>query len=47
MKSLILGYAGENGVVGNGEDKKEKPHVTYGEWCRKPNSTQEVVQLDN
>ena len=47
MKSLIPSFAGENGIVGNGEDKKEKPPVVYWEWCRKPNSTQEVVQMDN
>ncbi|MFR5452568.1 MAG: hypothetical protein ACLTIG_15190 [Roseburia hominis] len=29
MKSLIPSYAGENGIVGNGEDKKEKPPVVY------------------
>ena len=29
MKSLIPSFAGENGIVGNGEDKKEKPPVIY------------------
>lgn len=37
----------EKGLVGNGEGKKEKLLVIYCEWCRKPNSTQEVFKMDN
>ncbi len=29
MKSLIPQLCWENGIVGNGEDKKEKPPVVY------------------
>ena len=45
---MMLSYAGENGISGDGEDNKIKPPVIWWEWCRKPNSkSKEAVQTDN
>ena len=45
---MMLSYAGENGISGDGEDNKIKPPVIWWEWCRKPNSkSKEAVQMDN